>query len=92
LYSWHRFYQTGAAHSEAKVIAKYNSGNVLAAELEVANQVEKGGKKGLVISLNAFLPNSSGTTSGWPDKPENDMMLWVANACRYALRRHSTGS
>jgi len=85
------YYQTGGAHPEANVIALYSTSSaILSAELEVQNSKE-GGRKGLVLSLNAFLPNSPGTTAGWPDEPDNDLMLWVANGCRYALRRRAMG-
>jgi len=68
----------GQAHKKAKVIATYDDGNVLAAEMNV------GTRGGLVVSVNIFpFSNDIDLTGGWDNDPGNDVslhycwMLWV---------------
>ena len=73
-------------HPGATVIAFYNNGHVLAAEMEIPNKVADG-RKGLVLSLNLFLPNTGGYGLNW--QPGNDFAQLITNSCRYALKHAS---
>ena len=59
----------------------YESGYVLAAEI----QVNADNKKGLVIALNVYLPSSDSPLNGWSNEPGNDVAKMFFNAFKYAF-------
>jgi len=53
----------------------------MVAELPVAN----GSKKGLVISVNIYIPATE-EAQGWENTPENQVLKLFANSFRYAMQ------